>query len=154
VSALVDAARVRDRATTTTNAGDPAGNRQQALDAAGQLARWLDARRAAALAGVHDIPVARSRRRALAAIANLATAPASTRATHAATAIRALSTATRPLGASLEHDLRALTAADAARPALALLASIASFAPTLDPRPAVSPPAAVVRVLIVLIPAG
>ena len=85
------------------------GSRQAVVAAAlQQLTAWLEAHRAASLAGVPDIPVVRGRRRALSAIARMATAPASARIAAAPTAGRALSFASRPLGASLERELRSV----------------------------------------------
>lgn len=152
VSALIDAARGSGAAPPI--ADDLAATEQYAVAAARELSRWLDDRRAAALAGIPDISVVRTRRRALAAIASLATASASTRAAHAATANRALSAATRPLGASRERELRDLAAAEAGRPAHSLLDSIAAFAAPTVARPASPPDAARVQALIVLIPQG
>lgn len=103
VCARVDAGPCRAAA-----AGD-AASAPAVTTALAQLLTWLEARRGAALAGVPDIPVVRGRRRALSAIARMATAPASARIAAAPAASRALSIASRPLAASFERDLRSAT---------------------------------------------
>ena len=70
-----------------------------------QLADWLDARRAASLAGVPEIPIVRGRRRVLSSIAALANAPSSARHAAAPAASHALSLASNPLPASIERTL-------------------------------------------------
>lgn len=77
-----------------------------------QLESWLDTRRAAALAGVPEIPVVRGRRAALSTVARLATSPASARAVMAPAAARALALASRPLPVAVERDLRLAHPAD------------------------------------------
>lgn len=109
-----------------------------------QLTDWLEARRAASLAGVPEIPVVRGRRRALSAIAGVATAPASARIAIAPAAGRALSVASGALGIALERELR-FTAHQAD-----LLAALASL-PSGPGRDVPSAPD-LVRALIVLSP--
>lgn len=80
-------------------------------DSIEQLGSWLETQRAAALAGVADIPLVHGRRRALAAIARLADAPASTRDALAAPAAQALGVASGRLAAGRERSLRQFTTA-------------------------------------------
>jgi superfamily II DNA or RNA helicase len=113
-----------------------------------ELAAWSESRRAATLAGVDDIVLVRSRRRALAAVARLSSAPASSRALDAPSARRALHVAAGPLGAARERDLREL----ADRPSTsdpALFDEMAGLGPA-SPRP--QPARLAVRALVVLIP--
>jgi hypothetical protein len=116
-----------------------------------QLARWLESRHAAALAGVAEIPMVRSRRRALSAIGRVSTAPASTRVSLATTAGRALHAAGRPLSAALERDLRRL-AARPATPDASLLSALSAVTPDPPGRATRSSPR--LLVLIVVLPPG
>ena len=99
--ALVD--RAEERATHDLS---PAG------DALAQLDSWLDARRAAALAGIPEIPVVRGRRAALSAIARLASSPASARTIMAPAAARALARASQSLPVAVERELRSMKPLD------------------------------------------
>ena len=106
-SVVAEACARVDAALSRATIDGGTGSRPPVVAAAlQQLSTWLEARRAASLAGVPDIPVVRGRRRALSAIARIATAPASARIAAAPTAGRALSVASRPLGVSLERELR------------------------------------------------
>ncbi len=80
-------------------------------DAIEQLRTWLETERAAALAGVADIPLVHGRRRALAVIARHADAPTSTRDALAAPAAQALGVASGRLAAGRERALRQFTTA-------------------------------------------
>ena len=120
--------------------------------ATAHLTRWLDAQRGAALAGIAEIPMVRTRRHALSAIARFSTAPASTRLTVAATTARALHAASRPLPASLERDLRDL-AAHPPSPDSSLVSALSALTPAVPPT-AVPPPSSSFLALIALLPAG
>ena len=74
-----------------------------------QLGTWLASERASALAGVADIPLVHPRRGALAAIARLADAPASSRNALAGPAAQALGVASGRLAAGREQALRQLS---------------------------------------------
>ena len=138
VCARIDAVPCRAAA-----AGDSA-SAPAVTTALGQLASWLEARRGAALAGVPDIAVVRGRRRALSAIARIATTPASDRVAAAPAASCALSVASRPLAVSFERDLRS------AAPDAELISSLTAL-PRLPGREAPGSPDRV-RALIVLSP--
>ena len=101
VCSRIDAAAVR-----AMDERDLASTVSRGAAALHQLDAWLDARRAASLAGVPDIPIVRGRRRLLTTIASLSTSPASARALAAPAASRALSVASRRLPASVERELR------------------------------------------------
>lgn len=98
-------ARVDAALCPPTSDRDPV-SQPSAMTALEQLNAWLEARHAASLAGVPDIPVVRGRRRALSAIARVATGPASVRTAAAPAARHALSVASHPLAISLERELR------------------------------------------------
>jgi hypothetical protein len=103
---VLDVCRLVDATTPDAALADATDGALTVATALEQLARWLDIRRGAELAGVADIPAVRARRSTLAAIARLADAPASVRATLTESAGRALAVAAGSLGAASEQHLR------------------------------------------------